>query len=327
MKRFLAICLLLALSASAALADFSDIPHYETDSYPYHAVGPAQPAAAGVSYDAFWIIPDSDTRLLTEEELWRYTRETLRYIRNEILARAGYAFESLKFYNYFNSKPWYSAGGYETARRLSKTAWSNVTTVKRVERWMDQNGTENAGAIDISQIIEYQNRLGGYGNMLDYGNSRGVGGGLTLAENDPAYRSAPQSGAAPTQRRTPRPYYCYTTQYIIPDSDTRPLTEGELWAYSRETLRYIRNEILARHGYAFNKDKVFTYFSGKAWYAPGGYNDDLLSSLEWKNISLIKSVEHEMDDLGLDNRGYLDIETIIYNQNNGLCPGDNGVFW
>ncbi len=272
--------------------------------------------------NAFWIIPDSDTRLLTEAELWQYTRETLRYIRNEILARYGYAFESLKFYNYFNSKPWYAAGGYQTLYKLSSTAWANVDTVKAVEREMDRQKTENEGGIDIARIIEYQNGMGGYGNMLNYGNSRGVGSGLTLAENDPTYQPDPKPLREPLPRRTPIPYYCYNTEYIIPDSDIRPLTEGELWAYSRETLRYIRNEILARHGYTFNKEKFASYFGGKAWYQPGGYDDTLLSSLEWTNIDIVKQVEREMDDLDITNSGYLDISAIIYNQAAGLCPGN-----
>ena len=82
MKRFLAVCLLLALLASGALADISDIPHYEYDPYDPGAAATARRTASDVPYDAFWIIADSDTRLLGEEELWRYSRETLRYIRN-----------------------------------------------------------------------------------------------------------------------------------------------------------------------------------------------------------------------------------------------------
>ena len=204
--------------------------------------------------NVFWIIPDSDTRLLSEAELWQYSRETLRFIRNEILARAGYAFENNKFYNYFNAKPWYSAGGYLTVNKLSATAWSNVDTVKAVERAMDKAGTANENGLDIAQIIAYQNDMGGYGNMLNYGNSRGAGSGLTLAESDPALTPGPLPYATAVPRSMPMPRYCYTSQYIIPDSDTRYLADGELWAYSRETLRYIRNEILARHGYTFNTE-------------------------------------------------------------------------
>ena len=270
--------------------------------------------------NAFWIIPDSDTRLLTEGELWQYSRETLRFIRNEILARAGYAFENSKFYNYFNAKPWYAAGGYLNGNRLSSVAWSNVDTVKAVERAMDKAGTENPAGLDIAQIIAYQNSMGGYGNMLDYGNQRGAGNGLTRAEMDPSLPIAPSSYVTPVPTSPPLPGYGFTSQYIIPDSNSRYLTENELWAYSRETLRYIRNELLARHGYTFDTEKFFVYFNGKNWYTPGGYNDNKLSSLEWANIETVKRAEREMDALGTANAGGLDISTIIYYQEMRLCP-------
>ncbi|MBQ7520200.1 MAG: YARHG domain-containing protein, partial [Clostridia bacterium] len=92
------------------------------------------------------------------------------------------------------------------------------------------------------------------------------------------------------------------------------------WAYSRETLRYIRNEILARHGYTFDVEKFREYFTGKSWYVPGGYSDASLSTTEWDNVALIKQVERAMDEMGLTNMHYLDIETIKYQQQNGLCP-------
>lgn len=298
MKRLFALCLTLLLLMGAACAEAV---------YPY------------AEYDAFWIIPDSDTRLLTEGELWQYTRETLAYIRNEILARAGYAFETVKFYNYFNAKPWYAAGGFNNGQGLSRASWTNVDTVKAVERAMKNQGTDNAGGIDIAQIIAYQNSQGGYGDQLDYGNSRGVGAGSTLGDRDPAYRDQDMRRGPVVMRGTPRPRYCYTSRYIIPDSDVRPLTEGELWSYTRETLRYIRNEILARHGYTFKTDKFLSYFGGKDWYAPGGYSDSLLSSLEWTNVDLVKQIEREMDDLGTANEGFLDISTIIHMQETGQC--------
>lgn len=285
----------------------------------------ALPAAAdGPAYNAYWIIEDSDTRLLTESELWNYSRETLRYIRNEILARGGYAFEMAKFYDYFNAKPWYRAGGYGTAERaLSKTAWSNITTVKTVERAMDKQKTANLTGIDITEIIAYQNSLGGFGNQLSYGNYRGGGNGKTVIETVPATgasggKTKPTDIAKPA---TPQPNYIYNTQYIIPDSNTRALSEGELWAYTRETLRYIRNELLARHGYIFGSNKFGRYFKTKAWYKEGGYESAVLSSLEWNNINLVKKVERAMDALGTENSMYLDITTIIVNQNNNACPG------
>ena len=120
-----------------------------------------------------------------------------------------------------------------------------------------------------------------------------------------------------------QPHFIYTTQYIIPDSNTRRLTENELWAYTRETLRYIRNEILARHGYSFGSTNKFAqYFNTKYWYQAGGYESAALSALEWDNIELIKTVERKMDALGTQNQGGLDITTIIFNQQYGSCPGE-----
>lgn len=293
-KGWLALLLALALLLSGALAE-------------------------GALYDAFWIIPDSDTRALSQEELWRYSRETLRYIRNEILARAGYAFEAPKFYQYFNAKPWYHAGGYGTEYSLSQVAWNNISAVKQAEREMDALGTDNAGGVDIARIIAWQDQAGGFGSQRDYGNARGNGGGLTLAESDPAYQ-APATPAPGRSTPLAQPRYGYTVDYIIPDSDQRELTEGELWAYSRETLRYIRNEILARHGYAFSLEKFASYFGGKAWYTPGGYSQAVLSRVEWNNISRIKRVEKEMDELGTDNAAYLDITLIREQQRTNTCP-------
>lgn len=299
LKKLFCLLFALALCCSAALADMGAV-------YPHYTV--------------YWIIEDSDVRPLAEEELWRYSRETLRYIRNEILARAGYAFESAKFYDYFNAKPWYHAGGYGVGNVLSQTAWDNIALVKRVEREMDKLEVKDPTAIDIQEIINYQNSRGGYGNQMSYGNARGGGSGLTLPEIDPAYSPDPKPYGTPAPRMAAAPRYAYTAQYIIPDSNIRHLTEGELWAYSRETLRYIRNEILARHGYTFDVVKFREYFTGKSWYAPGGYSDASLSTTEWDNVALIKQVERAMDEMGLTNMHYLDIETIKYQQQNGLCP-------
>lgn|GEM_PF-1733949 len=294
-RRIAAILFILALLPLSALADGGD----SYASYGWYV--------PDTGYNAWWIIPDSDSRELTEAELWRYSRETLRYIRNEILARAGYAFSTEKFYIYFNAKPWYMAGGYGTSRTLSRTAWANITAVKAVEKAMDRAGTQNPSGIDIRTIIEYQDMAGGFGSRLDWGNSRGAGEGLTPAEANPALQ--PSNGTYPGAVFPS--FYGYTADYIIPDSNIRDLTESELWGYTREALRYIRNEILARHGYAFNRDKFASYFGSFGWYVPGGYDDALLSGTEWRNISLIKKVEKAMDDLGTENNGGLDIAQII----------------
>lgn len=273
----------------------------------------AAPALADYVYDAYYIIPDSNVRKLTEEELWGFTRETLRYIRNELLARHGYAFSNDKFYNYFNAKPWYIAGGYNEDSKLTALEWDNITLVKKVEKAMDTKKTENLDGVDIQEIIAYQNYIGGFGNELGYGNPRGDGAGDIVGD----------SAALENVVITPipaEPYYIYNEQYIIPDSDVRELTEGELWAYTRETLRYIRNELLARHGYVYGENKFGRYFSRTDWYKAGNYENEILTALEWNNINLVRTVERKMDILEIENEEGLDIEEIITWQNGGTLP-------
>lgn len=276
----------------------------------------AAPALATYTYDPYYIIPDSNVRKLTEDELWGFTRETLRYIRNELLARHGYAFSNDKFYNYFNAKPWYIAGGYNEDSKLTALEWDNITMVKKVEKAMDNKKTENKDGVDIKEIIAYQNYIGGYGNELGYGNPRGDGSGdivgdASLSDKNVVITEIPAE-----------PNYIYNDQYIIPDSDTRELTEGELWAYSREALRYIRNELLARHGYKFGGNKFGRYFEDKEWYVAGNYENEILTALEWNNINLVRVVERKMDILGIGDEDTfrLDIEEIIMYQNGGTLP-------
>lgn len=273
----------------------------------------AAPALADYTYDPYYIIPDSNVRKLTEDELWGFTRETLRYIRNELLARHGYAFGMDKFYNYFNAKPWYIAGGYNEDSKLTALEWDNITLVKKVEKAMDAKKTENLDGVSIEEIIAYQNYVGGYGNELGYGNPRGDGSGDIVG-------NASELENVVITPIPAEPNYVYNEQYIIPDSDTRELTEGELWAYTRETLRYIRNELLARHGYVFGGNKFGRYFGKTDWYKAGNYENEILTALEWDNISLVRTVERKMDILGTENEEGLDIEEIITWQNGGTLP-------
>lgn len=54
-----------------------------------------------------YILPESNKRLLTEEDLKELSSEQLRLARNEIFARHGRIFGSSDLQDYFESKPWY----------------------------------------------------------------------------------------------------------------------------------------------------------------------------------------------------------------------------
>ncbi|MDO4484673.1 MAG: YARHG domain-containing protein [Clostridia bacterium] len=92
-----------------------------------------------------------------------------------------------------------------------------------------------------------------------------------------------------------------SSQYIIPDSNTRKLTYAELWQWNYESLGYILNEIFARHGYVFEPGSRYdNYFSGMNWYKPNSNPNNTqacypkLNSTEWYNERLIKDVRAEM---------------------------------
>lgn len=106
-------------------------------------------------------------------------------------------------------------------------------------------------------------------------------------------------------------------EYIIPDSNTRKLTYSELWSWDLDSLKFIYNEIFARHGYDFISGERFDlYFRSMPWYTPNNSNDDnktcykRVTSLEWQNDHLIKEVIDDMKAEGTTNpngKNYLDV--------------------
>jgi len=110
------------------------------------ALVPAQAKA-----DSLYIIPDSDTRELTRDELWEYQYDTLMFAFNEIYARHGYKFETgSRCYNWFTQMPWYKANEDENSKnhhtsfsQCSKLENKNVDLIKEVRAEMKKQGTTN----------------------------------------------------------------------------------------------------------------------------------------------------------------------------------------
>ena len=80
-----------------------------------------------------YLLPDSDTRLYSREELSQYDRDTLALMRNEILARHGYPFKKEQYQTYFGSKSWYTADPNFSYDSLSSIEMENVETIKGLE--------------------------------------------------------------------------------------------------------------------------------------------------------------------------------------------------
>ncbi len=74
-------------------------------------------------------------------------------------------------------------------------------------------------------------------------------------------------------------------------TDTLYITDGDLSCLTRMEVAAIRNEIYARHGYAFSSAEWKSYFSTATWYSAGGYSNNALNSTEKKNVEIITGYE------------------------------------
>ena len=89
-----------------------------------------------------------------------------------------------------------------------------------------------------------------------------------------------------------------TDGMLIPDSDSRYLTEDDLKGFTAEELRIARNEIYARYGRKFNDSKLQEHFNSMDWYfpttEPGDFDESILNDYEIKNLDLIAKYEKKV---------------------------------
>ena len=82
--------------------------------------------------------------------------------------------------------------------------------------------------------------------------------------------------------------------YIISDSNTRVISESELFGLTPWQLKVARNEIYARHGRPFVHKDLQCYFANQAWYHGNpNYSETLLTAIENKNVATIQSYEQK----------------------------------
>ncbi len=85
--------------------------------------------------------------------------------------------------------------------------------------------------------------------------------------------------------------------YLLP-TDSRVISESELYGMSREEVALARNEIYARHGHVFETEAYREYFESKNWYTPDPSFDALdasqLTEIELENINIIVQYEQKM---------------------------------
>ncbi len=87
--------------------------------------------------------------------------------------------------------------------------------------------------------------------------------------------------------------------YILP-TDSQYITEADLYPYSEEEVKLIRNEIYARYGYSFTMDKFQAYFNSKNWYTENPdvnvstFGSQQMNQYERANVDTIQNYEEMM---------------------------------
>jgi len=70
------------------------------------------------------------------------------------------------------------------------------------------------------------------------------------------------------------------------------LTPAELAVMKPPRIGFLRNEVFARYGRAFNKDRYQEHFAKQAWYMENPHYDDaVLTEVDKANLELLKSFE------------------------------------
>lgn len=180
MKRILALILVLMLLPAAALAE------------------------------RMYILPDSDKRPLTWDEVAEWDYESLGYAFNEIFARHGYDFiPGGEYEYYFETRPWYRANGsYNNRRdcysRLTRVEWDNYELIKEVRAakknndwgrsiWDDfSTGFETLQGFEYIELRANQS-LPVY-SAPDASSWRGANGKASVSTNGAIYAAGWESG-------------------------------------------------------------------------------------------------------------------------------------
>lgn len=112
----------------------------------------------------------------------------------------------------------------------------------------------------------------------------------------------------PTETPTPNPSAVISptpavpsgSDYILPESNSKYLSNAEVDGLTKDQMFYARNEIYARHGRKFKSEELQNYFNSKSWYIPvydGEVFDSMQKSVfnkyEKENLKLITKVEAE----------------------------------
>ncbi len=209
-------------------------------------------------------------RPLTDDDLKDRTLRELDLMRNTIYARIGQKFRKGWLDEHFSAQPWYQPKDEVDAKTLSEVDLRNAEKI-----------VDYGNAITAAVLREHRDAI-----------NEKIRGDKATPEDAVEFQLIAarlgewEGGDTITERRSP---------LEDPDRLEELLTLDDLSDYSLRDLRILRNTVYARRGRMFRSELLQVTFGEKAWYEPrDDYDGKLLTSVDRKNIRMIKSLEEEL---------------------------------
>lgn len=101
--------------------------------------------------DVSWMLQNY---LMNTHYLGRFSKPQLRLMRNEILARHGWKFQSKDLKDYFTNQPWYKPVADNSSVKLSVIEMTNIQLLKSEEAVSDDNRVRYENAAPASKMVE-----------------------------------------------------------------------------------------------------------------------------------------------------------------------------
>lgn len=122
------------------------------------------PTTAAVA--ATYLLPFSNERLVTNDDLAKLSKDQLRLARNEIYARHGRIYETNDLNQYFRSQSWYQPS--VTSDQWNDSMFSSIESqnVQRIANY-EKNGSVEAQKMKLKSGVYTYNPKGSDGNTVD----------------------------------------------------------------------------------------------------------------------------------------------------------------
>ncbi len=217
-----------------------------------------------------YILPESSSRIYTEEEVADMPAQVLCYAINEIYARGGSMFASGELQAYFSQQYWYTAL-YQP----------------------DQFQEDSLNTYEVQNIAMLRAKLEALGGYET--DQPGYSWDLIYSYMQP--ETDESSG-----------YEVDGDSYIFYDSDKRMLTGDEISALSAKEACYGWAEIYARRGVIFTSAELSEYYSLKNWYwgqvSMDSFDTSTLNVYETANLEALQAQRDAAGGYTLDEPGF-----------------------